>query len=270
MIFSAPKPFAEALQSAEVKSILPTAASSAELMDITPALRERALFSARTTNAQYLGRIGAVIDGILSPEAAGIGETMDPATARLMLKQALAEIDYQPDPDVRGTMRDLSSDQRLNLIIETNVRMAQNYGYWTQGQDPAVLDAFPAQELFRAEAREQERDWRARWLQKGGNLFADRMIAPKNAPVWTAISAFGLPYPPFDFNSGMDLRDIDRNEAVDLGVITDGAVIQPESRDFNEDLEVSAPDRQSALFDALLRSLGPRATFDDGALRLQT
>jgi hypothetical protein len=29
-----------------------------------------------------------------------------------------------------------------------------------------------------------------------------RMIARKDSPIWEALSRFGTPYPPFDFNSG--------------------------------------------------------------------
>lgn len=95
------------------------------------------------------------------------------------------------------------------------------------------------------------------------------MIALKNAPIWTAISAFGLPYAPFDFGSGMDVRDVDRDEAAALGLIDRDTQIEPETRGFNEDLEVSAPERQGALFTALLQSLGDAAAFVDGVLRLK-
>ncbi len=40
-------------------------------------------------------------------------------------------------------------------------------------------------------------------------------------------SRFGRPYPPFDYNSGMDLRDIDRAAAEALGLVQPGEVLQP-------------------------------------------
>ena len=46
-----------------------------------------------------------------------------------------------------------------------------------------------------------------------------RMVAMKNDPIWTAISDFGLPYPPFKYNSGMGVIDVSYSEAVDLGVM---------------------------------------------------
>jgi len=280
MIFNKPQPFEEALQSREVRSILPTSESSAALQAIAPELRERAIFSARTTNAGYLGKIDEVITQIVSPETvidretgerrpARPGEGMDPATARLALKQALIAIDYQPDPEDRGGIKDLSSDARLNLVIDMNTKMAQGFGYWDQGQDPAILEQWPALELFRGEERELKRDWKARWMEAGGKIYqGNRMIAPKNDAIWTGISSFGLPYAPFDFNSGMDTREIKREEAVKLGVIKENTIIPAHSRNFNDDLEASAPVRSGLLFEALLESLGPTARFVEGALRL--
>ena len=50
------------------------------------------------------------------------------------------------------------------------------------------------------------------------------MIALKDDPVWTGISAFGNPFPPFDFGSGMGVRNISRKEALELGVLTENDI----------------------------------------------
>lgn len=233
MTLSEPIPFREALQSRAVKRILPTNLTSAELMRIDAAIRERAMFSAQTLLEDYLKDISKRVETILNPVSVdGRTEGMDTATARLELKESLRKLAYSPEPDQRGTIQDLSSDARINLVLKTNVEMAQGYGGWRQSQDPAALDQFPAQELFRAEGREKPRDWITRWQGAGGQLFGGRMIALKNDPIWTDISAFGLPYPPFDFNSGMWVRDVDRDEAMQLGVIDGDTQIQPQSRGF--------------------------------------
>ena len=122
---------------------------------------------------------------------------------------------------------DLSSDSRLNLIIETNTQMAYGYGQYAAQQDPVLLDAFPCLELYRLEQRIEKRDWRARWLAAGGHLYNKRMIARKDSPIWSSISRFNTPYPPFDFNSGMWTRNISRKTASNLGIITRADVIQP-------------------------------------------
>jgi len=269
MIFTEPQPFAEAIESQAVRSVLPTSASSAQLSAIGPELRERAFFSARTTNATYLTRVQGLVDGILTPENALPGQHMDTATARLKMKGMLTEIGSQPSAKDRGTIRDLSSDSRLNLILDTQVKMADGYGYWKQGQDQDILDAFPAQELIREEDRDKPRNWVTKWRNAGGQFYDGRMIALKNDVIWVRISAFGLPYPPFDFNSGMGVIDVDRGEAQDLGVIGENEQVAPQDRKFNEDLEMSAPDRQGSLFTALLQTLGDSAIFSDGVLSLK-
>ena len=94
------------------------------------------------------------------------------------------------------------------------------------------------------------------------------MIARKDSDIWTAISAFGLPYPPFDYNSGMDLQDIDRDEAVQLGVIESDDTIEPQERDFNEDMQAGLHGMEPALQQAMLKQLGPGYEIDeDGILR---
>lgn len=271
VLFDKPVPFREALQSREVKAALPTTLSSRQLLALAPELRERAAFSARTSNAWYVQQISDKVRAILDPhtvqrDGRPVTEGLDVARARLELKEALKAISYTPDPAERGTIEDLSSDTRLNLVIKTNTEMAQGYGNWKQGQ--ATLDAFPAQELFRAEDREEPRDWLQRWRVAGGQIFeGGRMIALKNDPIWIEISGFGLPYPPFDFNSGMEVRDVDREEAVALGLIGPDEQLELQDRGFNDDLALSNPARDAQLRAALETSLGDRIEFDGDILK---
>ena len=244
MTFLEPLPFKEALQSREVRSLLRTTGKTADLARLEPAIRERAVFSATVTNAEFLDRIDRGITELLD------GKT-DQAALRTGLKNVLRNIGYTQDAARAGTLEDLRSDRRLNLIIETNVEMARGYGQWTQGQQPDVLDEWPAQELVRVRHSEVPRDWAQRWADAGGMFYDGRMIALKTSPIWRAISRFGLPYPPFDFNSGMDVVDIDRDEAEAIGLIDPATVLVPESRDFNADLQASPNLRSEWLVQAL-------------------
>lgn len=278
MTLSAPIPFREALQARGVKSLLPTSLTSAELARLAPERRERAMFSARCTLAEFLQEASDKIERILNPvtafraDGSPFTSGLDRATARLELQELLDELDYKPSEEDRGTIKDLRSDRRVNLILDTNTQMAQGYGQWMQGQSTAILDQWPAQELFRAEARKEHRHWAVIWRSHGGKIFAGgdpeygRMVALKNTPIWTEISAFGLPYPPFDFNSGMDVRDVDRDEATSLGLIDRKTQIAPQTRNFNQDLQVSAPVREARLRAALLESMGSEVEFDGETL----
>lgn len=240
--------FAEALQRRAAQSLLPTNWGTAELQQLPADVRERSFFSARVARADLLEEFADRVDRILRPSAqvradgSPFTQGLDFASARAELKQALADAGYQPDPEDRGTLKDLSSNVRLDLILKTNVEQAQGYGQFAQAQTEEALDLFPCWELFRAEGRKAPRDWLTRWneaAQAVGDVDAaevaaasGRMIARKDSPIWTELSRFGTPYPPFDFGSGMWTRDVDRETAVALGVIGELDVIEPQFRPF--------------------------------------
>lgn len=271
-------PFKEALD--KLRSRLPVGADlgSSEWADVPLALRERAMFSARTTNAGYLQEVMDKVDRILNPETVmrvypdgssrPVTEGLDFATARLELKQILKSLSYDPG-DNAGSIQDLSSDARLNLVLKQNVESAQGFGNFLQGQAEGALDAFPAQELFRLEDREEPRNWQTRWMQAGGQIFGGRMLALKSDPIWESISAFGTPYPPFDFNSGMWVRDVDRGEAISLGLLDEGEAAQPVMENFNARLESSVKNLAPELVDSLRQSFGEKVVIDGGTIKWQ-
>ncbi|MDD5676582.1 MAG: hypothetical protein PHW60_01145 [Kiritimatiellae bacterium] len=277
MPFISPIPFRQALEVLRKKVLLPTSASSAQLADLPAQIHQLAELSARTTNADHLQRILDLTDQLLSggrhdPESGAYipGSYMDPATMRLKLKESLKEISYDPyaEPGVAGTIKDLSSDPRINLIIRMQSEMALGLGKFIQSQDPAALDAAPAQELFRLEARKKTRDWPAIWDTAGGEFYGDgRMIALKNDPIWVAISDFDLPYPPFKYGSGMWTRDILRPEAEALGVMDPGEPA-PDPAEIPSLPKVSSISDLSEDLRAALLSSMPGAEFIDGVLRL--
>lgn len=297
MLFARPERFADALAAREVKAALPTTASSAELARIAAEVRERALFSARVQDANFLRQADELVRRIVSPEtvrdpATGLerparpGDYMDQATARLELRNYLRSISYAPAAGDEGGIKDLSSDSRLNLVIRTNVEMAQGYGGWQSGQAPAALVAAPAQELYRLEARKEPRPWGQIWnnaIQSLGDrtsaipvadpMAESGMVALKNDPIWTEINQnFGLPYPPFAFGSGMWVRDVLLDDAIALGLIgPDDAPPAPQDRGFNDDLamDLSPEEASSKLFATLLQTLGPDWTVANGVLHKQ-
>jgi tetratricopeptide (TPR) repeat protein len=159
---------------------------------------------------------------------------------RLQLKNLLAAIGYKPEEGEKGTLADLGTDARLDLFLDTAVSMARSHGQWQVGHTEAVLEVWPAQELCRATECKEPRDWPAQWAKAGGQFFNDpelgppdysegHMIAPKNSDIWIKISAFGLPYAPFDFRSWVDTRDIDAETCHRIGLdIPEEAVTLPD------------------------------------------
>jgi len=243
---------------------LPTGASSAELARLPAAIRRQALFSARLNTLGPLAQIGADIKGILDGNKSA-------SEARRDIRRALAEAGYQPPNGAAGGLRDHTSRTRLDLILQQNVRAARGYGKWAADMDPDRLDLWPAQELVRVFARRVPRGtWKQRWAEAGGKLYGGRMIALKTSPVWTNISRFQQPYPPYDYGSGMGVVDIDRDEAVKLGLLKEAETLTPEPAPFPDMAEARMPDLESmpALRDAILKAMGDQAQFRNGILSL--
>jgi hypothetical protein len=242
MLLTEPLPFEEALEQIERRTPIGSALSSAQWAQMPLALRDRAFFSAKVQDVGFLAQARKLSEAI----AAG---TTNRAAARTELKRFLGTLGADVD---ESDLTDLRSDARLNLILDTNVQQAQGYGAFLQGQDPAILDQWPAQELIRVIDAKEPRDWLRRWTDAGGLVFpGNRMIALKNDPIWVRISRFGAPYPPFDYNSGMDVQDVERDEAVALRLIAPDTVVPPQIEEFNERLQASIPNADDATMEGL-------------------
>jgi hypothetical protein len=244
--FSRPVQFSEAAQAREVQSVLPTSLTSAQLEEIQPAILERALFSSRVHSAEVLQELDDILSRYLSGE-------INSATAVTELRQVMRDNGLWAAPGDEGTLKDFQSNERLNLIIRMNAGFANGYGDWLYNQQAPVLDEWPAQELFRALAVKVPRDWVTRWNDAAhatGTKIAG-FVALRNTPIWTAISRFGVPYPPYDFNSGMRTRLVDRTRAMSLGLIDRDTRIAPQDRGFNDDLRFTPAIRAAALRQAL-------------------
>ena len=241
----------DALKQWRGRSVFETDFGSAELRGLSRGLANRSIFSARTTSAEYLSEVSHVVVHILNG-------AMNQATGRLRLLKKLAELGYDPavgfpadmaaiPPAERGSLQDLSSTRRLDLVIETNVRMAQNFGRMLAGNRPYELREYPAWELARLFSREIPRGkkvvhgvisadpanaWEQRWADAAAAVDWDGVanagfIARKDSPIWQALGegeggytdTLRNPFPPFAFRSGMGWRPDKRTEAIRLQLV---------------------------------------------------
>ena len=88
-------------------------------------------------------------------------------------------------------------------------------------------------------------------------------IATLDSPIWPAISRFGNPYPPFDFNSGMSTRSVLIDRCRELGLPPTKPSSPPS---LNEHMQASLASLDADLADALARSLGSLAQRQGDAL----
>ena len=254
-----PMPFSEAVKALADKSLLPTALDSAGIRALDASLRQQSFFSAQTTNEYLLQKYQDFIGSMLNPATEQRADRVTPenplgnvttglneVSARRRIQDFLAEVNYAPAPAEAGTIKDLSSDARVLLVLRTNKQLAQGQGNWIQSQQAGVLESFPADELFRLEARAKQRDWLARWrlageqtddpIGTGWTITPDeRMIALKNHDIWNWIGsselfddALDVVWPPFAFNSGMWIKDVSRADCEEIGLLDKGeAAPQP-------------------------------------------
>lgn len=169
---------------------------------------------------------------------------LSPAEARRAVREALAQAGYQADnPGSWGDLKDGTARQKL--ILDTNVKKAAGYA-WHEAIKGSV--SLPAQELVRMGARKQPRDWQARWREAYAALPPDEqakaspteMIALTDCAIWSKLSRWGDPYPPFDYGSGMDVLPVDADKARALGLY-DGIGGETEADDYEEPDTFSAP-----------------------------
>jgi len=270
----APTTFAEALQDRAVRDLLPASLSSAEIMEIDPLIRRRAVFSARVESSRHLTVLDNIIQMILDPEhnpdgtPRQPGQYMTEARARMLLRAHLEQIGYRPAAGDEGGIKDLRSEQRIRAQLDYPVSFARNYGHAKQMNAPGALDEFPGQRLLPSYADEPRGDawWGARWRAAGlPGPFGSDFVALKSDPGWKRLSIFGYPYPPFAWGSKRETEDVDRETCEAYGLIAPGETPAPMDLGESNPLVASLPDGSPDLISAILAQF-PNAEFLNGVL----
>lgn len=284
-------PFEDAIKARAIKQLLPTNLTSAEIQTLSRELRRRAAFSATVTDAGFIQKFNDLVtkiaggpnDADFAARLAGEKPLLTSIPdAKAQLLQYLKDTGYAPGIGEAGTIKDLTSDARLQLIVETNVLDAQGFGRWKSGQNKVALSVNPAWELVRMRYSKVPRDWPERWQaalddcgqDDGATDGSDRMVALKNHPIWQALGdgaggyedTLGNPWPPFAFNSGMGVIDVSRDDAVELELLDEDEEVEPAEDDLglNDNVEASVANFGHALQGALARGFN----LVDGVLSL--
>lgn len=207
---------------------------------IQAALRDRAFFSSQVENVRTLAALRNNV-----AELATSGKS--PSEIRRDIRQYLDQVGYDAG-DKTGTIKDLRTKARLDIIMKTNAEQAKGYVSFLRATTEGAILAFPAYELVRVKERKMKRDWSARWRKAAsavnyeGVAKGGRMIALKMSPIWRELSVFGNPFPPFDFNSGMGLKDVSKKICREIGLLkADEQPEVPPQPDFNAHLKAAIP-----------------------------
>jgi len=279
VIITTPTPFQQAIAVAQQKGLLPSTLSSAQLSRLESQLKRRAVFSARMNSASVLSVLQKNLEQIVS--GMGIesesGRLRSIPEAKAQLKEAMFAAGVRIAPVGTPKINDFYSDARRELMVRTTVLDTLGFGRHVAGQDQVALDVNPAWELIRMVEPKggdaAKRPWHERWKAAMDDIGSDadggctdpdeddgRMVALKNHPIWQALGdgaggyddSLGNPWPPFAFNSGMNVIDVPRRECAALGIMNENERVEPDtSFDMNENLEASVTKFDAAMQKAL-------------------
>lgn len=225
-------------------------------------MEQRAFWSARTTHVQYLSELKKLVERAVKGE----GYENDLPQLRLEARRLLRAFGYTAERGfpgdagrgvpvgTPGTLTDLSSERRLNLIFDIQSKLARGLGQQQRGL--ARMDTFPAWELIRMETRAMPREWLERWDTAGDNVdfsgvysLEGRMVAHKKSPIWAALGssalfedALDVDHAPFAFGSGMGLRETSLSDlsGVDmLAPLTQAETAAPDTEEVPEYIDPS-------------------------------
>ena len=211
------------------KRLVASGLSSAEAEKVCAALRERAFFSARIESVRFLQDARKAVADYLAHAEKEDGTMATRADAISAIMRRAREEGVATG---KGGLTDPGSAARAKVVADTNAGLAAGYCQRrAQGTRGARL-AFPGLRLVRVEDRDKKRDWMSRWNIARQSLGAASsatvaasqngpFVALKEDPIWSAISRFETPYPPFDFNSGMGVEEVPFDECKSLGLVTD-------------------------------------------------
>lgn len=255
------------------KEVTPSAFGTAEWDQVAADIKDRAFFSARIESASLLQTMKNKLAQALqlhrkalhgAPQGPTEPAGMDRSAFVREMRDELAQDGYNLAQGSQD-LRDITSQRRLRLIFDHNAEAAAEAARYQIHQDPDVLDAYPVRELIRIEGRQVPRDWQQRWRAAGGMLYAGgRMVAPINSDIWVKISRFGQPYPPFDFNSGMGVIDLPRDEAERLGALP--ATQKPRAAGLNAGLSAGLTGMDANTLKALQTALGGNYSVSGGRI----
>jgi hypothetical protein len=152
-------------------------------------------------------------------------------------------------PGGEGTVRDIRSVARLGLIFDQQKKSAAEFTRWKMGQDPDVLDEFPAWRFVRvADVAVPRAEHIA---------FEGQVRLKSDLSFWTRVNEdFGVPWGPWGFGCGHDVEEVDRDEAEALGLLKPGETVQPVEGEFNDRLEASVKDWDPASISTLKLAFG--------------
>lgn len=262
--------------------------SAKEWAEIPVEIRQQAFWSAKLEHARHVEELKKVCLEALRGTFRKVGTLRTFAgkdkEARVLMSRGQVIKEMMAAAKERGLMptgpraiENPASYARIKLIEDMSRRMTLGRARFESDNDAVAVKYWPAQELYRAEVRVEPRNWPERWTERGDGIgwegalpiekAGGRMIALKSSPIWTEISAFGLPHPPFDYNSGMGVRGVSVLETRRLGLLSSGEQARPADKkpvEIRNDIKTMDPAMREWFLKEMRDRLGDDRVFVEG------
>ena len=229
-------------------------------------VKDRAFFSAQVESTRFLARARKFLLDFIEHETEntpeGIALRADGRArfvnemAEFAIREGLGPVGIPADAVDQTDITDIRSEARLRLIFDTQTRQSVGYGWYKQGLDPEILEAWPAARFIRYPGSKTYRPRHARHegdirLKTDNEYWALYQNAEE-------IGGFETPYEPYGFNSNMGQEDVSREEAIQVGLIKESTNVSPPKKtpSFNDNLRASLNGIDPDLRAQLAKELG--------------
>jgi hypothetical protein len=271
-------PLEDAVKRINAKTPIGSLLRSADWEDVPVGLRERAQFSAGVTSAKLLQTIQDRLSKQFEMQREALANGKEATFDRSSFIDQVRDIARDEGLGGGGGLTDITSIPRLGLIYDMQNQQATGFARWKMDQGEGALLLYPAWQFVRVEDRRVPRNqaipgfWERRWID-AANAAGDsaavrvlsetgRMVALKTSGLWSKLSKFGTPWAPFDWGSGMGVEEVERDEAVQLGLMKQDEVLESGEKKFNDELEASVSGIGPELLGFLKQTFGGKVSFD--------
>lgn len=207
------------------KVINPSPRNTAQWAGVPAAIRVSSFFSATVENVALLNRMHSLIDDYLHEAKDIVIINGTPTTVCRVagksdfIKQMrdFMQKEGMPIDATDNNITNLASHRRLALVFDTNIRSAYGQARWETAMTTPMRKAFPAWRFVRHPGAKKPRPLHK--LNEGTVRLKDDFQFWAIEMNSRHIGGFELPWPPFGFNSWMDLESVPAKECQKLGLI---------------------------------------------------
>ncbi len=279
-------PLEDAVDSIDAKTPIGSLLRSADWERVPVALRQRAQFSAGVESARVLqtiqDRLASAFKQQREQLQSGAQATFDRNSFINAVRDIARGEGLTPEKEeLRGGIQDITSTPRLGLIYDMQNAMATGFARHKLDTSEGALALYPAYRLGPSTADEPRPEiyWQQRWSEAGasvgwrGALPGSDFVALKTSPIWSALSRFGTPWQPFDWGSTRELQEVDREEAITLGLLQPDEVPPVGAdggEDFNRELEASVSGLDAGMVKQMADFFGDAVKFVGNTVKWAT